>query len=526
MSMFLPQHLLSANCVQPPLSATMAHVGEKRSREEDDCCDRRALGATVKKLRGIIGQSDATISATPVETWSKCLDKWDSNIEDIRACCLALNERLRGIPNMNAFEVDAFCRETAALTENLANRMQRSMSLLNDGVLDDTAREMQVFVDQHGGRADVPSETGKFLRCKMRWFMDSADSPPEFLDLLETQRPIVIEDTDDEREEGNYIQMFERARRAVEQHLELSTGTPFSVADAVKLANFFLGDIGRIKEKISAFQGPVDPNSPTSTGTKDQLEFVGAKLVAKDFLAFVPKAVCCSCLEPTQKWEACRCGAVLCADCFELRLEQQKSVGWSEPSVVSSLAQLNCDFCKSKTGGFSADLLRRLSPRGASLHREAVRADTRASVQQRALLDETRGMAHFRSLNSTESMLYFSVKQALVDLTTARTPCCRRPFGDFYGCASLECDLCSSSYFCALCHRGGWTRSECHLHVASCDHRPAEMDQAHFLPLNVWKKQQASRQHRLVAEWLRTRELPMAVKQRLANDFPEPTAEL
>ena len=89
----------------------------------------------MKKMRRLVAQSDATRLAAPLEAWSKCIDKWESNVEDIRACCVAMGASLKGIPNMNAFEVDNFCRDAAASTKNLANRMQRSMSLLLENIV-------------------------------------------------------------------------------------------------------------------------------------------------------------------------------------------------------------------------------------------------------------------------------------------------------------------------------------------------------------------------------------------------------
>ena len=87
------------------------------------------------------------------------------------------------------------------------------------------------------------------------------------MDLLETQRPNVIEDSEDERDEAVWKQAFDRAKRAIETQLELSSGAPFSLDEAGKLASVFLNDIDRLKENISNFEGPIDPNFPASTRT-------------------------------------------------------------------------------------------------------------------------------------------------------------------------------------------------------------------------------------------------------------------
>ena len=301
----------------------------------------------------------------------------------------------------------------------------------------------------------------------------------------------------------------------------MSTGTPFSSDEAAGLANVFLDDIGRLKQKIADFEGPVVPDFPTLTRTKAQLEFVAQKLVVKDYMALVPEAVCCACLETTQSWESCNCGAVLCVACFESRLEQHKALGWNDPCAVSNLASLRCDFCKGRHGGFDVRLLKQLSARGSDLHREVVRMDARILGQYNGMLEENRRLSRFRELPSAESMLYASAKEALVDLATTKTPCCQRPWVEFEGCAALECEKCRS-YFCALCLHGNWNRAECHLHVASCRHRPASMEDAHFLPMDLWKKQNALRQHRIAVEWLQSKDFPANVQAKLLEDFPKP----
>ena len=48
------------------------------------------------------------------------------------------------------------------------------------------------------------------------------------------------------------------------------------------------------------------------------------------------------------------------------------------------------------------------------------------------------------------------------------------------------------------------------------------MEDAHFLPLAVWKKHLASRQHRIAVEWLQGKTFPANVKAKLLADFPKP----
>ena len=54
------------------------------------------------------------------------------------------------------------------------------------------------------------------------------------------------------------------------------------------------------------------------------------------------------------------------------------------------------------------------------------------------------------------------------------------------------------------------------------------MTDVHFLPLNDWKNHMATRQHRLVQEWLRDRvDISDELKHRLLREeFPLPDAPL
>ena len=48
------------------------------------------------------------------------------------------------------------------------------------------------------------------------------------------------------------------------------------------------------------------------------------------------------------------------------------------------------------------------------------------------------------------------------------------------------------------------------------------MEDAHFLPLALWKKHNALRQHRIAVEWLQGKNFPANVEAKLLDDFPKP----
>ena len=130
-------------------------------------------------------------------------------------------------------------------------------------------------------------------------------------------------------------------------------------------------------------------------------------------------------------------------------------------------------------------------------------------------------MAEFRSLRSSDDMLYFSAKAAVVDLVGLRKPCCGKRFADFDACCAVECAECKS-HFCALCFEltdGG--HSGAHRHVMSCAQRPPQMElDSIYLPMDIWKRHVAEMQHARCAAWLQATALPESVKQRLMQDFP------
>ena len=51
---------------------------------------------------------------------------------------------------------------------------------------------------------------------------------------------------------------------------------------------------------------------------------------------------------------------------------------------------------------------------------------------------------------------------------TIKRPCCKRPMIDFDGCASLSCEYCKNSFYCAFCLKMYENSDECHKHVSNC----------------------------------------------------------
>ena len=119
-------------------------------------------------------------------------------------------------------------------------------------------------------------------------------------------------------------------------------------------------------------------------------------------------------------------------------------------------------------------------------------------------------------------MLYSSCKAALLDLVSAKTPCCQRRIANVHGCMAKKCEFCAI-HFCGLCFAGFAGQAACFGHVLTCPQRPFAMVDEHFLDLEAWRRYNASRQRALVVAWLNTKQfLPDAVKTRLLQDFPMP----
>lgn len=49
-----------------------------------------------------------------------------------------------------------------------------------------------------------------------------------------------------------------------------------------------------------------------------------------------------------------------------------------------------------------------------------------------------------------------------------KRPCCKKPMVDFDGCASLSCEYCKNSFYCAFCLKTYENSDECHKHVSHC----------------------------------------------------------
>ena len=232
-----------------------------------------------------------------------------------------------------------------------------------------------------------------------------------------------------------------------------------------------------------------------------------------------PQRTCDVCQE-ANGFPCGNCGVSMCAGCFEHRLRHHAALGWQDRSATSSLANLTCDYCDG--GGFHPNILLLLSPHGAHLHRTVLRLQGRAEAQTQRNGQEANQLAQFRGLPSVNEMLYDSCKTALLDLVSAKTPCCQRRIANVHGYMGKKCDFCEI-HFCGLCCTAFAGRFACHQHVAQCPQRPFGMVDEHFLSPEGWQHHNASRQRALVVAWLNTKAfLPDVVKARLLQDFPTP----
>ena len=218
-----------------------------------------------------------------------------------------------------------------------------------------------------------------------------------------------------------------------------------------------------------------------------------------------PQVTCDFCQE-SNGFPCGNCNVAICAGCFEHRLRHQ--------SATSSLVNLTCDYCDD--GGFDPTILLVLSPQGAHLHRQASR------MQGRPEGDEANQLAQFSGLPSWNEMLYVSFKTALLDLVSAKTPCCQRKIANIHGYMAKRCDYCRI-HFCGICFDGFAGEKACHFHLATCPQRPIGMVDEHFLSPEGWQHHNGSRQRALALAWLNTKHfLPHGVKARLLQDFPMP----
>lgn len=485
----------------------------------DDLVDRRRLGQKAKKLRAHADDSRREIEKTQLATWDRSLAKWYNQLQEIRASSRALEEALKELPAKNVFQLKQDQAELVANATCLLEKISRVLDLLHEGVIHDMESQIHTFIA--GDCSDVSIADGDKLMWKMRWFSQDVLLPPQYAEYVAARRPNALECSDDESQERDFWNLFERAEAAIDDELA-STSPPFSQKDSVRLANFFLAELSRVRSAAAAFEGPIDVDRPCSASTRAQAQFIQNKLLARDFASLIPWSQCSTCLDAKQNVEKCQnCGLRLCADCFEVRMQHEESIGWSDPATISCIALSKCAFCT--TGSYGERMTRLLSPGALRLYKKAIHLHGAMRAQHEAMLENKRSMAQFRELSCAEEMLYFSARAACIDLVSLRKPCCSELFADYDGCCAVECSECTS-YFCCLCLQGGMTNAVAHRHVATCAGRPAEMDGI-FLPIQAWKRHVARQQHARVSDWLFSKDLPQTVTARVLRHFQNPDDE-
>ena len=483
---------------------------------------RQILGRDAKRLRSHVSESRRVLSENAdLCVWHARATKWERDAETTQAQCHRLSDMVEQLPCLSAIPLQEACADMSEIAHDILEKMDRLRGRHCDGILEETLANIERFVLRGGRRDHDPSAKRVAIR-KFHFFADrEADCAVSEVDALNrVHRPSLIEDSDDELQEKLWKDAFKAAKRAVVRGTAVCDDSPFNTSDANFCASALLDRIKKVQRDVALFDGlGRDPER------RQYVQRLTDLLLAKDYLKILPKKICGICLEA--KINAVRCGdcsQAVCADCFHAKLAAQAAHGWQDAGAI---VRFTCDFCWE--GQYHESLRSLLPPQAQDLYIQAVRADELKSAARFAAQERSRELGHTLRLQTADEILHDAIKRALVDHVAIRTPCCSRVFVEIEGCCAIECCDCRAKFFCGLCLEGGsWDRAEAHRHVETCGARPAKMTDAHFLPLNDWKNHMATRQHRLVQEWLRDRlDISDELKHRLLREeFPLPDAPL
>lgn len=470
------------------------------------------MGRDIKRLRADMAASQRILDKSPLLSWDKCAAKWDSALENTKADCQRLKQLVSRLSTETAVNLSEACETITRLAEQVLERMDQLLGLHDDGVLDETAKDMARFLAGVGG---YKPNTSEHVMAKFRFYAAGGGFEVTMaqVSLLHgVPRPAILEDSDDELQEQLWLNTFREANCALEVAGNQTGKMPFTTCDAAMVGSVFLDKVQALSESIPAFarDGP-------GPQTRRYVAMIHTAVLAKDFLSVLPKHFCASCLEDRRDGAACiNCNTAICEECFCRKMLEQSAKGWPEARAI---ARLECDNCR--TGVYDEALIRHMCSSSSRLYLQAVRADQSTTASLTAAKERTRENANLLTETTANDILYCAVKNAMADKVTVRTPCCARPFADYDACCAIECDDCHT-WFCACCLGGSWDRDGAHRHVETCQSRPATMT-GHFLPLQDWKHHMSLRQHNIVQEWVATRpDLPEDVKRRLREDFPLP----
>ena len=480
----------------------------KRGAGEDA---RQAMGRELKRLRADITESKKLLDRSPLLSWDKSISKWESELRRAKADCERLQQMVAALASETVAHLDSASQTISEFSSQLLEHLDRLLSLQNDGVLEETEKDIARFLAGWGGYREHLSEAPL---AKFRFYSAGFETTmAQVARLQSAPRPAVLEDSDDETSENLWLTTMRETRFAIDIAGNLSGKTPFTAVDAASLGSLFLDKVEALVSSIEAF------SAASGHLSRRYVSMVCVSIQNKDFGSIIPTRFCSSCLEEIRGAAGCdNCNSAICQECFSRKLSGQSAQGWPE---AASLARLHCDVCP--TGFYDEALLRHLSDNSSKLYVEAVRADELTEASANAAKERTREFREMLAPTNADDILYRAVKPALVDMVTLRTPCsCRRPFVEIEACLAIECDSCHT-FFCGLCIQGSWSRAEAHRHVETCRNRPPTMTDDYFMPLDAWKRHMAERQRRLVEEWLSQRDLSEVVKRRLLEeDFPPP----
>lgn len=483
----------------------------KRGATEDS---RQALGREIKRLRADVKASERILHNSPLMSWEKCAEKWESDLEKTFADCARLKQLVSWLSTETAINLREARDTTGQFAAQLLHRMDKLLGLHDDGVLEDTERDMARFLAGFGGYQTNVSER---VLAKFHFYINgSEETLAEVARLHGVPRPAILEDSDDELQEQLWTNSFQNTSSAVEAAGEVSGKLPFTACDAAAVGSVLLDRIQALSAKIATFgRDGAGPECRRYVAT------VRTAILTNDLPSIFPRHRCCICLEEKLDAAACsrpNCDTAICEECFCQKMLDQSAKGWPEAKAV---ARLRCDTCPA--GSYDEALLKHMCPSSLKLYLQAVRADESTTSSSLAAAERAREFRQIRSQTDAACILHGAIKAALLDTVTIRTPCCSRPFIEIEACCAVGCDECHT-FFCGLCLEGSWSREEAHRHVKTCQSRPSSMSDDHFLPLHEWKRHMALRQHRIVEDWVSTRpDLPDQVRRRLLDeDFPLP----
>jgi len=166
-----------------------------------------------------------------------------------------------------------------------------------------------------------------------------------------------------------------------------------------------------------------------------------------DFCSF-----CCDVRVDISNCDACP--AKICSGCFSDQLTSVTEDGWADLSMISRLATLRCDFCKS--GSFDAVIRQQLSPEIVKFYVQAVTYNARATATNEARMEKRREQRAYRALPNKKEKEYQTEKETLVEMVVGTMSSLWHPFHRLRGLLLATMLFLLNLVLCSLLRSWRW----------------------------------------------------------------------